>query len=349
MKDIKTTLIQLCKEKDIIGAALLDKNGLLIHAQFAQKEQILPQSLDMYRHLKDVGRELGCRGCEFVAMKVGKKFFLAKEVDGFLLLILAKEDASRGRLRFLMERACARILAHRKYGERLNVYEKELLRAQNIQDSLLPKKGLLTEGVQIKGWVVAARVVGGDFYNFFEDAHTLHFLVADVCGKGVDAALYMWMLTSLITQARVHSPSSLLSWLNERMTQSFGETFFATMFYCSFKKSKSTLIYSCAGHSPAILYRGGKSDYTLLKTDGLPLGLFKDASYSQMRLKLQKGDILLLYTDGLTEVLEEERLALLLREYHSLSAEGIAECIKSVFLAGGTCEDDATVLVLKIV
>ncbi|RMF67629.1 MAG: tetratricopeptide repeat protein, partial [Calditrichaeota bacterium] len=243
---------------------------------------------------------------------------------------------------------------------------KEMQLAQEIQQTLLPMEFPELEGYEISAYYEAAKEVGGDYYDFVEvDKDTLGVAVADVSGKGVPGSLVMTMIrTALRTEARgLKDAAEVLARVNEFVSSDIKKGMFVTVFYLIIDSKKRRLNYASAGHNPMILYRGNKQKTYYLNPKGFPIGVQlpgKDQFRSYIEsdtIQLAKDDILLLYTDGITEAMNskrelfgEERLLKVLRDYGHLGAEQFVEKLKDSiysFTEGCAQYDDITLVAVK--
>lgn len=278
------------------------------------------------------------------AMQRGVRDFVLKPWENNRLLSILRTQIEMGH-------------ALRKTQRLKKEQERELVEARNIQRRLLP-----TEIPQIEGYSIAAawrpaRTVSGDYYDVlkFNDQKAA-LCIADVAGKGMPAALLMSNV-----QAAVHafasdtlSPSELCAKVNRVVSSSTGEDKFITFFYCVVDAEKQRLVYTNAGHNPGLLVR---RDGSVLRLDGggAVLGPFPNWNYKHEEIELKKGDRLLLFTDGVTELRSssadefgEERLIELLAQNKELDAKALRDRIVQavVGFSGGEFQDDATLLVL---
>jgi serine phosphatase RsbU (regulator of sigma subunit)/GAF domain-containing protein len=240
--------------------------------------------------------------------------------------------------------------------------------ARTLQESLLPPDLPDVRGVELATRYHPAGQgldVGGDFYDVFQTSpRAWGIVVGDVCGKGAEAArltaLARYTVRAASMQAR--TPSQILAMLNEALLRQNtleadgGDERFASVVYASLRRSRSgiSLAVSSGGHPPALLV---EPDGTVRRvgTGGTLLGLFRNADLVDEALELHPGDLLVLYTDGVTEArgpageLGEEGLTEVLRGCAGASAREVAEEVERVVLAhqGGTADDDIAILVLR--
>ncbi|MBP2681737.1 MAG: Serine phosphatase RsbU, regulator of sigma subunit, partial [Candidatus Krumholzibacteriota bacterium] len=194
--------------------------------------------------------------------------------------------------------------------------QKEIEVAKQIQQTLLPKKHPDISGYDIAPYYQAAKEVGGDYYDFVQvDEDTLGVVVADVSGKGVPGSLVMTMIrTALRMEARGNkNASDVMAKMNDFVTDDMKKGMFVTMFYVILDSTNRIISYANAGHNPMILYRAESNETFFLNPKGFPVGislpdetLFRK-SISLEKIKLKKDDMLVIYTDGVTEAMNERR------------------------------------------
>jgi len=244
--------------------------------------------------------------------------------------------------------------------------DDELRIAREIQKSLLPVEPPRIDGLAIADLCEPAREVGGDYYDFFEiSPRQLGVLVADVSGKGTSAALYMAELKGLML-ALSHterSPRRLLVDVNRRLAGQLDNRSFITMVYVVIDLDAGTLTCARAGHTPLLVVSGGRSQ--IITPDGMVLGLRLPGASDRFEQILEEqthpvgpGDVIVLYTDGITEAMDEEGelfgdagLARVVCSHAHLEPAGIRErVVREVRAFAGRAEqhDDMTMIVLKI-
>jgi phosphoserine phosphatase RsbU/P len=244
--------------------------------------------------------------------------------------------------------------------------DQELETARNIQTSFLPQSI-----PQIDGWDIAAfwkpiESVAGDFYDFYPLADgRLAVIIADVSGKGVPAALFMALSVTVLRFAMGlgFSPSELLYRANDAILADQRSKMFATTFVSYLDPSSGLVQFASAGHNPPLLYRAetnlraGDASCEYLESSGVALGVFEEVNYEEQYRRMSPGDILILYTDGITEILDasgeefgEERLERFMKENADRTAQEIKDRIMqavSIFSKDGMPYDDETLVVVK--
>jgi sigma-B regulation protein RsbU (phosphoserine phosphatase) len=244
--------------------------------------------------------------------------------------------------------------------------DDELRIARDIQKSLLPGSPPVMQGITIADLCEPAREVGGDYYDFFElGPRQLGVMIADVSGKGTSAALYMAELKGLMLalSQNERSPRRLLIEANRLLAAHLDNRSFITMTYLVLDLDRRTVTCARAGHTPLIVVSRGCSEVII--PSGMVLGLrlpgakerFADVLEEHTR-PLHPGDVYVLYTDGITEAMDEagdlfsdEALARVVASQHQLDAAGIRErVVRDVkrFVGDAEPHDDMTMIVLKI-
>jgi hypothetical protein len=207
---------------------------------------------------------------------------------------------------FLVFVAClGYVSAYRTFAneERLLAINKELEIARRIQSSTLPQSVPALAGLEIAARYVPMSAVAGDFYDFLSvDEKRVGILVADVTGHGVPAALIASMLKVAFAgqAAHAHDPARVLTGLNRALCGKF-EEHFVTAAYLFVDLEESLLHYSAAGHPPLMLASGAAGNVREIEENGLMLGMFPEAAYSSVEIRVSPGDRCLLYTDGVFE------------------------------------------------
>lgn len=248
--------------------------------------------------------------------------------------------------------------------------EEELRIARQIQMSLLPRGPLDVPGLAITALCVPAREVGGDYYDFFPlPDDRLGVLIADVSGKGTSAALYMAELKGVVLalSQRYDSPRELLIEVNRIISDNLDSRSFITVTYAVIDTRRGLMTYCRAGHTPLIYLPSAGSTQVaqVLTPNGMVLGLRIDGAaekFSELleedRIDLATGDVLVLYTDGITEAMNvhsdlfgESRLSRIVEEHGHLESGELRERILreiESFVGGADQHDDMTMILLKV-
>lgn len=242
------------------------------------------------------------------------------------------------------------------------ILQEQLDLAKEIQEGLNPMAFYNKNGIEIKGYTRAAKGVGGDYFDYIDiNDDTVGALISDVSGKGVPASLVMVMIRTVFTNSIKNNSrvdcATIVRSINDALSADFAIDKFATLFFMIFNRQTEELSFSNAGHGPLLCYRSALNKCTISKLDGVPIGINEDENYDQARVTLAPGDIVVLYTDGITEMRNEKkeeygrlRLQKLLIENHNLSAmELVDKLVTDVdnFRGSVPPHDDMTTLVMK--
>ncbi len=254
-----------------------------------------------------------------------------------------------------------RLLLVAKENERL---QSELAIAREVQAQLFPKSAPSVGALKVDGVCNPARSVSGDYYDFLSVSDSsVAFAIGDVAGKGISAALLMATIQSTMrtqlgangSRAAQFSTASMVATLNRQLYANTAPEKYATFYFALYNDETHVLTYTNAGHLPPLLLRGG----TIQKLDpnGTVVGAFPFAQYGEQSLSLERGDILVAYTDGIIEpenaygeMFGEERLQdLLMKHAGEDSLELIDRTMEAVAQWTGSSElqDDMTMLVAR--
>jgi phosphoserine phosphatase RsbU/P len=232
--------------------------------------------------------------------------------------------------------------------------DAELAIARLVQRKLLPQPHFSAYGLNCECASLPAGEIGGDLYDFFEiDAGTMAFLLGDVSGKGIGAALLMANLQATLRgqQELARYPSKLLERVNYLFFESTRPEHFATLFYGVYDAGTRTVRYVNCGHPSAVLLRAN-GDYELLDATATVLGAFKDRGFEERSVEMRAGDRVVLFSDGFSEakldtLTEEQSDAWALETVASMApshANGLAGALASAAASGGKQADDITVM-----
>ncbi len=260
-----------------------------------------------------------------------------------------------------MTKNLERLLEVSKENERM---QAELEIAQAVQRQLYPKSTPALSKLDLLAICNPARMVSGDYYDYQGlNDHSAVIALGDVAGKGISAALLMATLqSSLRTQVRScldgqreMSTSKLVSQLNEQVYADTSPEKYATFYFSVYDDNSGMLTYTNAGHLPPMLFRDGK--VSELDVNGMVVGAFPFAQYGESRLQLESGDLLLIFTDGITEpeneygeMFGEERVKEVVQRNAHLSLDSIVRTVmESVLDWTGSPElqDDMTILIAR--
>jgi serine phosphatase RsbU (regulator of sigma subunit) len=253
-----------------------------------------------------------------------------------------------------------RLLIDEKEKQRL---EEELRIARSIQLKLLPAESFQTDEFEIAAANIPATEIAGDYFDYFyQPGNSLSIFVADVSGKGASAAFYMAELKGVINhlQREVMAPASLIGECHDSMKNSLDKATFITMNMALFRIPEKKFRLARAGHTQAIFFNAKENKCSEIYPEGVAIGLinFTREKIKEIELPYQKGDILFLFSDGLSEIMNEndevlgvDQLRRLIAKNHSLSAEDIKQRVLDFsiqFSESGISRDDLTFIVLKV-
>ena len=265
-------------------------------------------------------------------------------IVGFLVTLIARQ---RGRL-------AAEIRQER------DDYEHDLTLAAQVQRQVLPKPPIVP-GIELAASMQTARLLGGDYYDFYPISdNVVDVVIADVSGKGAAASLLMPSL-AVALRLRAHElsgPAAIIKDLDGILKQITSAATFVTIFYARFNSTERTLQYASGGHNPPLLVRPSTGETFELDQSGPIVGILPDAQFTDTLVSLRSGDILTLFTDGVTEQenpneeqFSLDRLKNLVINNENDSAATLATHITdavSTFAGTKEQEDDLTLVIAKI-
>jgi len=239
--------------------------------------------------------------------------------------------------------------------------QHEMKLARNIQQSLLPRSLPQTEYFDVDAICEPAADVGGDYFSVNQLSDSLwEFVIADVSGHGIGAAMTMASLRSILrSESRLRgSVKQVVESANMLLAQDTEETgMYATLFLARFNAEDKTLTYCNAGHLVPLLWRNGRGEFERLDEGGLPVGMFAGEKFEQRTIDTAEDDLLVMFTDGVTEARDdsgsffgEKRLQSVLRgSIHMSANEILNQLMKAVreFQHSELQRDDITVVVVK--
>ncbi|CAA7612699.1 SpoIIE family protein phosphatase [Magnetospirillum sp. UT-4] len=247
--------------------------------------------------------------------------------------------------------------------EQLSALRQELDFARELQLSSLPQVFPPfpdRDEFQIHAAMVPAKEVGGDFYDFFLiDKHHLGFVIGDASGKGVPAAMFIAITRSLIKAVAplASTPGECMAFVNTMLAADNPQTLFATCFYAVLDTRSGEVAFCNAGHPPALILRTGGGIDAIRDVSGVALGVMEGLEYETGSFRLESGDTVLLYTDGVTEaqnvaeqLYEEYRLIELSASLAGFEPEAVIARVNQVveeFVGDAPQFDDITMLTLR--
>lgn len=238
--------------------------------------------------------------------------------------------------------------------------ERELQIARDVQQELLPRRPPAVPGLELAGVCRPAIGVGGDYYDFIVLGEgRLGLAIGDISGKGVPAALLMAGLHTSVRSLSLPGvgPAELNTRLNGVLFNSSSSARYATFLYGSYDSATRAFRYSNAGHHPPLLLCGDEAS-RLDSRGGLPIGMFENANYSEAERRLEPGDLLALFTDGVVEAPDpdgeeygEARLIELLRDHRRQPLARIVDAAMADldrWVDGAVAHDDVTIVLARI-
>ncbi|MFU8790253.1 MAG: PP2C family protein-serine/threonine phosphatase, partial [Methylobacter sp.] len=243
----------------------------------------------------------------------------------------------------------------------LAIAQNEIKIAQRIQASLSPSAPIKSNHFEVTGFCLPADQVGGDYFDYFyRDADRLDMIIADVSGHSIGPALFMVETRSAIrTQASGSgTPAETLSVLNNFLFEDLDRSdYFISLFYLQYNSANHQLSFANAGHPPPLLLSPYQSECRQLDADGLILGVNKNVVFEERTTRLGQGDLILLYTDGLTEAENEageffglQRVSDILVQQAQKSPQAIIDALLEQlkqFCRSDSFNDDITLMVFK--
>jgi sigma-B regulation protein RsbU (phosphoserine phosphatase) len=241
--------------------------------------------------------------------------------------------------------------------ERAHKREREM--AYRVQSQLIP-----TAMPDVPRWEFAAnwqpaREVSGDYYDFIRNKEIHEIVIADVSGKGMPAALFMASIRSIVRAKATASlsPSETMTQANSLICGDAARGMYVTVFFAELDPEKRLLTYVNCGHNSPFWYRSNKGEITELPSTGSVVGIIPDAQWTQEQIEINRGDIVLLYTDGISEAFNEdeqefgdERLkSILMKNAQRSPGEILTEVQRALqaFVGSAPQSDDRTIVIAK--
>jgi sigma-B regulation protein RsbU (phosphoserine phosphatase) len=245
--------------------------------------------------------------------------------------------------------------------ERIN---RELEIARDVQQRLFPQSVPAVPGLDLAGYCRPQQNVGGDYYDFVKlDKGCLGIAVGDVSGKGISAALMMATLQASLRGQTIKPgsrPAEIIQLINKLVYDASAANRYATFFYAQYDPENCSMVYVNAGHNPPIIWRPSANGREILRLEegGTVLGLFPDFPYQECPVQLKKGDLLVAFTDGISEAMnradeewDEPRLIdAICESYGKTGSEVIGHILERVdaFTVGAEQHDDMTLVVARV-
>jgi serine phosphatase RsbU (regulator of sigma subunit) len=294
-----------------------------------------------------IGDAAGCVGMVAIYSRAHVRRFSEEDLE--LLVSLASAAALRVRNVALADDAAAR-----------RVQDRELALAHDIQMAMLPRAFEARPELDIAASLIPARAVGGDLYDFFVTGGALWFIIADAAGKGVSAALFMAVTRTLFRAIAAPGAevAAVVAHMNNELARDNERQFFVTALVGRLDLGSGHVTLVGAGHPAPLVLAGGKRARPIDDLDsGIALGILEGAAYRETHLRLAPSDVMLLYTDGVTEAIDahgalfgDARLQANVSEHAALpAAEIVSRLVGAVnsYASGVPQEDDITVLAFR--
>ena len=324
--------------------------------EIANKRTVLTKETDEYLRRKGIFR--------YSAVGIGEKArWRDRKLYPYVLTFgVDKFDHSQFYTLSIIGSALTSILKGRRVEAEALQLEQDLDKARDIQKRILPDPELRFHNYELYGISVPDRVVGGDFFDYLktEDLDRLGIVIGDATSKGLSAAAQALYISGALRMGFEYQSkiSILMGKVNRLMNRMFSDEHFVSLFYGELAQDRRGLmIYANAGHHSPILLRGRTGKAEFLEPTGQILGPFPDERYQTESTTIEPGDILLLYTDGISEAVNhrsemygEERLKEQLKSWKDLNAKEIAQLViehVEAFSTHPSYTDDKTVVVVK--
>lgn len=239
--------------------------------------------------------------------------------------------------------------------------EREASIASKIQKTLHPKRLPDLPEVGFGSFFTATKGVCGDYYDIIlARRDRIAVVVADVAGKGIQSSLVMSMLRSILhlVTNTTKSAGVILDWINKGITGKIDMDHYATLSFLSYSPADHSIEYASAGHQPLLIWREAGKKIEVVRQNTDPIGVERGSKYPELKLTVQRGDIIIFFTDGLIEALNQEgrqygieSLSRVIAQSNSLTAKEIATEVKhniQAFVGSAGLHDDQTLVVMKI-
>ena len=240
--------------------------------------------------------------------------------------------------------------------------EEQFSIAEGIQISLIPTDAFSSPAVEVVGYYKSALGVGGDYYDYLKiDEERIGVIICDVAGKGIPASLIMVQIQTIFTtylNKDSKSAAKLVETVNNNLAETIQPGLFATMLFFIYNQKTGELVFSNAGHGPFEYFSAKENKINKLLTETPPTGIMPGMEYKDTKLALEKGDVVYMYTDGITEAMSisreefgNERLEKIIKNSRTKSASEInKEIIEAVqeFTIGAEQSDDISLIIMKV-
>ena len=327
-----------------------------IFYQLADHRSVIANETDRYLRKKGI--------LKFSATGVGEKIETKKGKIPQYILAFNSDIMEESLIPDLniISLAVTSMLRGRKVERKAYLLEKDLDKAREIQQSILPQHAFTFHHYDLYGISIPDRIVGGDFFDYLSsDTETdrLSVVIGDAASKGFRAAAQALYVAGALRMGITYDTkiAAIMSRVNKLINKTFSEEQFVTMFYAELSDDpKGLLLYSNAGHNSPMVYRAESKRIDLLEATGQIMGPFPDGVYKVDNTHLTKDDVVVLYTDGVVEAVGggemygEARLERKIAEFAGLSAKDICKSLLDDVLqysAASDDGDDKTIVVIK--
>ncbi|QLK86481.1 serine/threonine protein phosphatase [Staphylococcus sp. 17KM0847] len=247
---------------------------------------------------------------------------------------------------------------YKRLVDRMEVHDKEMDLAARLQQTMLKADIPQFDSIQIGVISVAAQRVSGDYFNLIDHKDgTMSFAVADVIGKGIPAALAMSMIKfGMDSYGHSQLPNDGLKRLNRVVEKNVNQNMFVTMFYGLYEDLNHVLYCSSAGHEPGYIFRAASDTFEEITVRGRVLGVSPTTRYQQQEIKIERNDMIIIFTDGVTEIRDEagnfinkDYLLNFILKYKDLHPQDIVQMLYETLLhlQQKSKRDDLTILIIK--
>ena len=364
--ELSNTLVcRICQgPKDITGAHVPFGKGIVGHVAKTRMVDVTTDVKHDSRHYPDIDEQSG-----FVTRSMVSVPLISKDDLLGVIQVINK----KGGKTFLQEdvnllqslsSGAAMALQNARFSQRLLQEERiksELLIAHQIQQGILPRPFAGHPDIHFEAVNQSAKDVGGDFYDYFKlNEQEFGFMVGDVCGKGVPAAIFMASSRSIIKSQSLanSSPASVIHFSNRLIAEDAQHGIFVTVFYAVYHTETRLLRFTNAGHTLPFLYRPSTRSCASLFNTNFPLGVFEPFTYQESAIRLEKGDVLVLYTDGVSEAMNAnreqfgtERIVDLILRHGAASPKELLDALMDAvrqFSGDAPQHDDMTLLIAQV-
>jgi serine phosphatase RsbU (regulator of sigma subunit)/pSer/pThr/pTyr-binding forkhead associated (FHA) protein len=385
LEGLLDSILEMCLDKtgaERAAIMLLEDEGKLspqaylsrarLHSKFAISSSIARKAIEENKAvlIKDVAGDENIQMSESIAsLKIRSAIctplWNGERTVGVMYVDTTRPDRQFGEMDLLFFSSLSGMIAEKIQNAMLADIAREKRRldaeleiATEIQNRLFPAEIPRVKGYDLSAFNRSCTEVGGDYFDIIEVGGRIAIAIADVAGKGIGAAMLMSNLQAMIQvrAGEIPDAAEILKRLNFDLLKRVGEGRFITLFYLTLEPESGRISYSNAGHNPP--YRlDSNGAITALEVSGMPLGILPDIAYENSETTLEPGEVLLLYSDGITECMNragdlfgEDRLEQVLAKASQSDAHGIRGAIFSAvdtFRENEPYSDDMTLIVLK--